>query len=199
MKKILFVLMVLNLNLSIVVAQKITFDKTQIIGYDDTFSDRHVTKITPESAQQYIIGKVEEVKSSGDSTNIYYRTGLISLCDEYLKKYKPVMLPDSTMDIVVALNYSSIEDIKVNILADRGSIKASFNDYRGALEDFSSAIKISRLDHTFVRRTSSLLRIRGFYYYNLNEVGSACKDWNEAVNLGDTDALTFVVKFCQIK
>ena len=124
MKKLLISLLIVNLNVIIIFPQKITFDKTQITGFSKSFSDRFGTKVTPESAKQYIIDKVAEVNSSGDSTNIYYRTELISLCDEYLKKYKPVMLPDSSMDFVLALMYSSIEDIKVEVLANRASIKA---------------------------------------------------------------------------
>jgi hypothetical protein len=192
MKK-LFTLLLFNLSMLLAVSQEheITIDKNKVIGYNKE-SEKIFGVVTSESAKQYIVDKQYEICESKDSNNIYYQTALISLCDEYLEKY------DNSSDFVIYARCRSIEDLKAESIFKRANLKFEGEDYRGTLYDYSSSILIARKKTSlWEKNLGILLYNRGYCYYNLNEKDSACKDWREAVDLGNYESLKLVKDYCQ--
>jgi len=177
-------------------SQKIEFIKMKVNGFGET-AEKYFGKVDAESAKQYIVDKFNEVDESKDSTNIFYRTQMIMLCDEYLKKYREVINPDGSSSMVLYLMRSSIENIKAACYYKKAQIKVDNGDFRGGVDDLSEAILVNRGMESFNNNLCISLSFRGWCFLKLNERDRACKDWREAINLGDTLSIENVKKYCQ--
>ena len=156
------------------------------------------TKVDAKSAKQYIDNKYFEVIESNDSTNILYRTNLISLCDLYLKEYPEIVI-DSILDIAIYYMRQSIEGVRLVTFFERGRIKALAGDVRGGIEDMSEAIIACKkpFPPLLANKLPLFLRVRGYSYMILKQLDLACADWREAINLGDTYSLEHAKNYCQ--
>ena len=177
-------------------SQKIEFIKMKVNGFGET-AEKYFGKVDAESAKQYIVDKFNEVDESKDSTNIFYRTQMIMLCDEYLKKYREVINPDGSSSMVLYLMRSSIENIKAACYYKKAQIKVDNGDFRGGVDDLSEAILVNRGMESFNNNLCISLSFRGWCFLKLNERDRACKDWREAINLGDTLSIENVKNYCQ--
>ena len=100
---------------------------------------------------------------------------------------------------------SENSQIKIESYVFRGYCKSELGDYRGAIDDYSTAIpmKITSGDmmpYQFNRRTmeirASCYYLRGLSYYNLHDLEKACRDFSKAGELGEKDAYDEIRKYC---
>ena len=67
--------------------------------------------------------------------------------------------------------------------------KANLEDYRGAILDYTKAIKLNPND-------SDAYHNRGISKLSLSQNNSACLDFSKALELGDNDAYRLIKKYC---
>jgi hypothetical protein len=190
----IILLILLTFQFIIVVSQKILIERWRVTGaakeIEDVFG-----QVTPASAKQYIEEKINEINVSKDSLNIFYQTEIISLCEEYLKKYTP---DTESKDWKLFLHCAFIERDLTYTYYKRATLKFNGDDFRGAKDDLSKAVIIVRKSKPIGDEfLGSLLNFRGECHFNLNDKNLACKDWQEAVDLGNSTALEYVSKYCQ--
>jgi tetratricopeptide (TPR) repeat protein len=191
------IVLLLFLQSTALLAQRIEFNIRSVIGFSESFMKETGMTINSETARDYIFDKMNEVDNNPDSTNIFYRTKMIMLCDEYLKKYPEVINPDGSSSMVLSLRRSSIENTKAACYYKRAQIKVDNGDFRGGVDDLSEAILVNRGMESFNNNLCISLSFRGWCFLKLNERDRACKDWREAINLGDTLSIENVKNYCQ--
>jgi len=80
----------------------------------------------------------------------------------------------------------------VDYFYSRGSAKYALQDYTGALIDFNKAIQLKPDNATFYYT-------RGNIKTYLKDMNGACTDWTKAEELGYSDALTSIQKYCKVE
>jgi tetratricopeptide (TPR) repeat protein len=113
--------------------------------------------------------------------------------------------------------------LKSETLLDKGNEKFILNDYKGAIQDFTVAVKLnpnnaliydSRGHAKFhledyagaIDDFTMALKIKpkGIFYSNrgmakylMNDKAGACLDWSKAGELGDMEAYDMIKKYCR--
>ena len=70
--------------------------------------------------------------------------------------------------------------------------KAEMDDIGAGISDLDDAIRIEP-------KNASYYKLRGNFYYQLNETDKACFDWRKAVEFGDSKARFQIDQYCKKK
>ena len=73
---------------------------------------------------------------------------------------------------------------------NRGQIKYSLLDYKGALKEYNKAIKLNPLNRNYYIN-------RGITKSNLSDKKGSCLDWEEGYKLGSKRALKWIEEECE--
>jgi len=167
----------------------------------NTSNSYNVEKYTPDnskrSATEYFNRAYDKYKNKDNDGAIADYNKAIELNPEYVYTHyaKHSFKVSSAMSKVISLavrDYSrSIELNPDNEAAyvNRGNVKYSLKDYRGAKADCTKAIELN---------PDNVLAYfgRGFARRKLKDYYGACADWRKAANLGYTNAAKWVREYC---
>ena len=127
----------------------------------------------------FLILVVISLSGFGQTADDYYNKGISKFS---LKDYKGA-ISEFNKTIILNPNYA---DAYIN----RGIAKKKTLDYTGAIADYNKSIQLNP-DY------ADAYYSRGLAKYSLKDMIGACKDWSKAGELGDSDAITNIQKFCQ--
>lgn len=89
-------------------------------------------------------------------------------------------------------NYTKSIELKPNYITayhSRAKLNFKLGYYRDVIKDLTIVLSIYNHD------TDAYIQ-RGRAYYELNELNSACADWNQAAQMGSIDAMRLIDKLC---
>ena len=100
-----------------------------------------------------------------------------------------IVVYDLNDKMVITTGFQDVLNFSIEKYMDQAFRKLNYEDYNGAIADFSKAIDLAP-------DVSAGYRERGIAKEYLDDLTGACTDWKKAAELGDRDALVWVIEQC---
>lgn len=191
------------------------YDKARIYGYkeDNLFLHRGICKSTAGNMDGAKLDLITYIEKQPDDARGYYWMGAV----EYLAAENKACQRYIDMALALDSTYADAYYLKGANYADQGRNLLAMENFQTAFElnpklhrakmnvaitlidmgQFRSALELlSELRLENIDFHSEVLYYRGESFYLMHDLEGACKEWDEAANLGDPDAALNHKKLC---